>query len=65
MPTSNAGFVFVDLKDSIALIESLAGLAGSSLPPQAAENLRPLRSFTAWSASSGNAFTFDAFLEIK
>ena len=65
MPTSNAGFVFVDLKDSIALIESLAGLAGSSLPPQAAGNLRPLRSFTAWGASSGKAFTFDAFLEIK
>jgi hypothetical protein len=65
MPSSNAGFVYVDLKGSIALGESLAGLAGSSLPPQAVKNLRPLRSFVAWAGRSGNASTFDAFLEIK
>ena len=65
MPSSNAGFVYVDLKNAIALMESLAGLSGSSLPPKAAENLRPLRSFTAWGKRSGDAFTFDAFLEIK
>lgn len=65
LPSSNAGFVFIDLKNSIPLIESLAGLSGSSLPPEAAANLRSLRSFTAWGASSGKDFTFDAFLEIK
>jgi hypothetical protein len=65
MPSSNAGFAYVDLKNSIALVESLAGISGESLPPQAAENLRPLRSFVAWGERSGDAFTFDAFLEIK
>jgi hypothetical protein len=65
LPSSNAGFVYVDLKNSIALIESLATLGGSSLPPEAADNLRPLRSFTAWGDSSGETATFDAFLEIK
>jgi hypothetical protein len=65
MPSSNSGFVYVDLKNAIALVESLAGLSGSSLPPKVAENLRPLRSFTTWGKRSGDAFTFDAFLEIK
>jgi hypothetical protein len=65
MPTSNTGFVYVDLKNAIALIEGLSGLSGSSLPPKAAENLRPLRSFVAWGKSSGDSFTFDSFLEIK
>jgi len=65
MPSSNAGFAYVDLKNAIALAESLSGLAGASLPPKVAENLRPLRSFVAWGDRSGDAFTFDAFLEIK
>jgi hypothetical protein len=29
------------------------------------ENLRPLRSFLAWSEGTGGSRTFDAFLEIK
>lgn len=65
LPSSNSGFIYVDLKNAIALVESLSGLAGSSLPPKVSENLRPLRSFVAWGKSSGDAFTFDAFLEIK
>jgi hypothetical protein len=65
MPTSNAGFVYVDLKNSIALVESLAGIGGESLPPKVAENLQPLRAFVAWGERSGDEFTVDAFLEIK
>jgi hypothetical protein len=65
MPSSNSGFAYVDLKNSIALIESLAGLGGESLPAEVTQNLRPLRSFVAWSERAGDAFTFDAFLEIK
>jgi hypothetical protein len=65
MPSSNSGFMYLDLKNAIALAESLSGLAGESLPPKVAENLRPLRSLVVWGKSSDNAFTFDAFLEIK
>jgi hypothetical protein len=32
---------------------------------EVSDNLRPLRSFVAWAAGSGDARTFDAFLEIK
>jgi hypothetical protein len=65
MPDSNAGFAYIDLKDALPLIEGFAGLAGQSLPSDMTENLRPLRSFLAWSEGSGSTRTFDAFLEIK
>ena len=65
MPSSNSGFIYVDLKNALALVGSLAGLAGDSLPPKAMENVRPLRSFVAWGDRSGDTATFDAFLEIK
>jgi hypothetical protein len=65
LPDSNGGFVYLDLKNAIPLIEGFAGLAGSNLPPMVTENLRPLRSFLAWSAGSGDTRTFDLFLEIK
>ncbi len=65
MTDSNGGFVYLDLKNAIPLIEGFAGLAGQSLPPNVAGNLRPLRAFVAWAAGSGDSRTFDAFLEIK
>jgi Protein of unknown function (DUF3352) len=65
MPDSNGGFSYVDLKNAIPLIEGFAGLGGESIPSEVSENLRPLRSFLAWSSGSGDSRTFDAFLEIK
>ena len=65
MPDSTGGFFYLDLKDAIPLIEGLAGLAGQTPPAEVTENVRPLRSFLAWSEGSGDARTFDAFLEIK
>jgi hypothetical protein len=65
MPDANGGFVYVDLKNAIPLVEVLAGLAGQSPPADVTENLRPLRSILAWSSGSGDSRTFDAFLEIK
>lgn len=65
MPDSNGGFLYLDLKDSIPLVEGLAALAGASAPSEVTENLRPLRSFLAWVEASGDLRTFDSFLEIK
>jgi len=65
MPDSNGGVIYVDLKNALPLLEGFAGLAGQSLPTEATENLRPLRSFLAWSEGTGGSRTFDAFLEIK
>jgi Protein of unknown function (DUF3352) len=65
LPDSNGGFFYFDLKNTIPLIEGFAGLAGTKIPAQVSENLRPLRSFLEWSTGSGNTRTFDVFLEIK
>jgi hypothetical protein len=65
LPDSTGGFFYVDIKNTIPLIEGFAGLAGQQMPAQVSENLRPLRSFLSWSAGSGDSRTVDAFLEIK
>ena len=65
LPDSNGGFIYLDLKSGIPLIESLAGLAGEPLPEEVTGNLQPLRSLLAWVAGSGDTRTFDVFLEIK
>jgi hypothetical protein len=65
LPDSTNGFIYVDLKNAIPLLEGFAGLSGSSPSPMVTANLRPLRSFLAWGAESGDTQTFDAFLEIK
>ena len=65
LPDSNGGFTYLDLKDALPLLEGFAALAGQDLPAEVTENLRPLRSFLAWSAGSGDTRTYDAFLEIK
>jgi hypothetical protein len=65
MPGSSSGFMYLDLKNALALVESLSEISGSSLPSEVTGNLKPLRSFVAWGKSSSNSSTFDAFLEIK
>jgi Protein of unknown function (DUF3352) len=65
MPDSTGGFAYIDVKDVLPLLEGLAALSGKSLPSDVTENLRPLRSFLAWSEGGSGARTSDAFLEIK
>ena len=65
MPDSTGGVFYLDLKDALPLLEGFASLAGQSLPSSTTENLRPLRSFLAWSDGGSGARSFDAFLEIK
>jgi hypothetical protein len=65
LPDSNNGFVYINLKDTIPMIESLIGFGGINAPPEVTQNLAPLRSFLAWGAGSGDTRTFDLFLEIK
>jgi Protein of unknown function (DUF3352) len=65
MPDSTGGFAYIDVKDVVPLLEGLAALSGKSLPSEVTENLRPLRSFLAWSEGGSDSRTYDAFLEIK
>ena len=65
MPDSTGGFAYIDVKDVLPLLEGLAALSGKSLPSDVTENLRPLRSFLAWSEGGPDSRTYDAFLQIK
>ena len=65
MPDSTGSVTYVDVKNLLPLVEGLASLGGGSLPPHVADNLRPLRSFLAWSEGGSGGQSFDAFLEIK
>jgi hypothetical protein len=66
MPAQTTGFLYVNLKDSLPLVQTLAPLAGVTLPSALqGGNLQALRTLTAFVARSGNDMTFTAFLEIK
>jgi hypothetical protein len=66
MPSATNGFLYVDLKDSIPLLESLAELGSTKVPQQVIDNLKPLRSALAWATSSGgHEGSATVFLEIK
>ena len=59
------GFLYLDLADSIPLIEGLAGLAQQQLPSEVSENLAPLESFLAYAAQDGGSVNFSAFLGVS
>ena len=44
MPDSTGGFLYLDVKDALPLLEGLASLSGRALPSSTTDNLRPLRS---------------------
>ncbi len=61
MPSATNGFLYLNLKDAVPFVESFARLAGQDIPSDVSENLRPLRTFVAWSEGE----KFSLFLEIK
>jgi uncharacterized protein DUF3352 len=65
LPGSTGGFLYVNLKNTIPLIETLIGFGGLDVPSEVTDNLAPLRSFLAWTGGSGDTRTVDVFLEIQ
>jgi hypothetical protein len=59
------GFLYVDLKDAIPLIESFAGLAGEQVPSEVSANLAPLESFLVYAAQDGDVLRFGGILGIE
>jgi hypothetical protein len=63
MPGKTAGFVYVNLKDTLPALQGLASLAGVTTP---GGDLSALRTLTAYgSGTSGGISRFTAFLEIR
>lgn len=64
MPDKTIGFLYLNLKDGIPVVQSLARTAGKPLPSEVTENLAPLRSLLLYGASEGTTATVRGFLEI-
>jgi hypothetical protein len=64
LPRTNAGFLYVNLKDAIPVIEGYIRLAGATIPPDVSANLRPLRTLMGYQTTQGRTATFTLFLEI-
>jgi Protein of unknown function (DUF3352) len=63
MPDRTTGFVYVNLKDALPVVQGLASLAGASLP---GGDLSALRTLTAYgSGADGDSSSFSAFLEVR
>ncbi len=54
MPDGNQGFVFLNMKDALPMIEGIAQLAGQPLPASVDGNLRPLRSVLLYGTRDGD-----------
>ena len=64
MGDESNGFLYVDLKDSIPLVEGVAGLADEEIPTEVSENLAPLESFLAYAEQDGEILRFGGILAI-
>jgi len=65
LPSETAGFVYVNIKDTIPVLEGFAQTAGSPLPPEVSQNLAPLQSFLAYATSSGGVAKFSLLLQVR
>ena len=62
LPDSTNGWLYLDLKDAIPVVDALIQLGGTKIPGVVADNLRPLRSFVAYASRSGDTETIKLFL---
>jgi hypothetical protein len=65
MGDTSAGFVYVNLKDAIPLLEGVAALSGSKLPADVDQNIRHLRTLLVYGDGSGGDTRFSAFLGVS
>jgi hypothetical protein len=65
MPDATTGFAYVNVKDSVPLIDGIAQLAGKPLPAQVRANLEPVRSFLMFASAAKDDAAFGAFLQVQ
>ena len=64
MPAETNGFVYVNLKDAVPLVEGLVSMVGKGLPSATQANLAPLRTATGYATSAGDELHFSLFVQI-
>ncbi len=65
MPGETTGFLYVNLKDALPLVEGIAAMGGGGLPAGLAENLGVLRTLTAYGSVDGGVQSFTLFLALQ
>jgi Protein of unknown function (DUF3352) len=65
MPDETAGFLYVNLKDAIPLIENLLTSFGGNIDPAMQQNLDPLKSFLVFASVDGPKATFSGFVGVE
>lgn len=62
---TTSGFLYVDLKEAIPLLEGLAGITGTRVPSATRANLDPLETFLVQASQNGNEVRFSGFLGVS
>jgi Protein of unknown function (DUF3352) len=65
MPGKVAVFAFGDLQDGLPLVLRLSQQSGSTVPPEAFENVKPLHSAVVYLVKDGDALRISGFQTIK
>jgi hypothetical protein len=65
MPGKVAAFAFGDLHDGLPVLLRLSEQSGSTVPPEAFENVKPLHSAVAYLVKDGDALRISGFQTIK
>jgi hypothetical protein len=65
LPDSSAGFVDVNLRHAVPLIESYANATNVSISPAVVRDLAPLQSFIAYATGNGGIVKFSALLQAR
>lgn len=65
MPDSTAGFLYVNLKDTVPLIENFITSSGGNIDPDVQANLEPLNSLLFYSTVDGPKATVAGFIGIE
>lgn len=65
MPGKVAAFAFGDLQDGLPILLRLSQQSGSTVPPEALENVKPLHSALVYLVKDGDALRISGFQTIK
>jgi hypothetical protein len=64
-PDQSAGFLYVNIKDSVPLLEGLAQFSGATIPPEVSANLAPLQSFLAYATVDNGVAKFSVLVQAR
>ena len=66
MPAQTTGFLFVNVKDALPLVQAFAPLLGFKLPPALQGNdLSALRTLAAYGSRTGEEQSYTVYLQVQ